>query len=317
LLAAFVASPPGRAVLNSVRETVGVKKAEPALFSLPASGRLLVVSGDGPWVVQPDGSKRRVGDWTDASWSPFGRFVVGSRPNELAALEPDGSVHWTLARPRVSSPRWGGSRTDTRIAYLSGNRLHVVAGDGTGDVELCGGAAAARVAPAWRPGGEHVLAYVTAQGRVQVVNVDRCSVSWRSASFSRPRLLTWSADGTRLLLVTADRVVVFRGGPHPVAVPVHGVIGAAFDPRGSRVALARRDDVLLLDDGRLTRAFAGAGLSGVAWSPDGRWLLVPWRDADQWVFLRVTGARRIRAVSNVSRQFGTFPRLAGWCCTQR
>jgi hypothetical protein len=61
------------------------------------------------------------------------------------------------------------------------------------------------------------------------------------------------------------------------------------------------------------RLFAGTGaFTGVAWSADGRWLLVPWRDADQWVFLRVAGARRIRAVSNVSRQFGGFPRIATW-----
>ena len=37
-------SPPGRAVLDSIRETVGVEKAKPALFSLPAQGRLLVTS---------------------------------------------------------------------------------------------------------------------------------------------------------------------------------------------------------------------------------------------------------------------------------
>ena len=85
---AAVLSSPGRAVLDEVREAVGVERAQPALFSLPAPGRLLVASDAGVWVVQEDGSKRLLGPYREASWSPFGRFVVAARENELAALEP-------------------------------------------------------------------------------------------------------------------------------------------------------------------------------------------------------------------------------------
>ena len=316
VLIAAVVSPPGRALLGSVREAVGVEHAQPALFSLPAQGRLLVVSGDGPWIVQPDGSRRRLGEWREASWSPFGRFVVASSDNELAALDPQGHVRWSLARPRVRFPRWGGSRTDTRIAYLTGSRLHVVAGDGTGDVDFNGGPAAARVAPAWKPGARHVLAYATTRGRVYVLDTDAGSLLWRSAPYAAPRVLAWSRDGSRLLLVTRDKLVVFAGGPKPVQTRfVRGVVGAAFEPRGRRIALARGRDVLLSDGRRVERVFAGAGrFTGVAWSPDGRWLLVPWAEADQWVFVRVEGAHRIRAVSNVAGQFGGFPRVETWCC---
>lgn len=316
VLAGAVLSPPGRAVLGDLRESVGVEHAQPGLFSLPAPGRLLVASEAGAWVVADDGSRRRLGDWRDASWSPFGRFVVASSADELAAVEPTGKVRWSLARPQVRFPRWGGSRVDTRIAYLSGSRLHVVAGDGTGDVDQNGGPAAAQVAPAWRPGPRHVLAYVTTSGRVHVLHTDGGSLAWRSAPYPNPRALAWSSDGTRLALVTRDRVVLFAGGPRPVATRfVRGVLAAEFEPGGSRIALARARDVLLLDGSRVTRVFAGAGrFSGVAWSPDARWLLVPWRDADQWVFVRVGGAHRIRAVSNVARQFGAFPRVGAWCC---
>jgi hypothetical protein len=318
LFVAAVASPPGRALLGSVREAVGVEQAQPALFSLPAQGRLLVVSGDGPWIVQRDGSRRRLGDWREASWSPFGRFVVVSSDNEVAALDPQGHVRWSLARPRVHFPRWGGSRTDTRIAYLTGSRLHVVAGDGTGDVDQNGGPAAARVAPAWRPGARHVLAYVTTRGRVYVVDTDAGSLRWRSAPYAGPRTLAWSRDGKRLVLVTRDKVVVFAGAPKPVLTRfVRGVVGAAVEPGGSRIALARARDVLLLDGRRTERVFAGAGrFTGIAWSPDGRWLLVPWAEADQWVFVRVEGAHRLRAVSNVARQFGGFPHVETWCCAR-
>ena len=84
------------------------------------------------------------GATAEASWSPFGRFVVAARPNELAALTPDGEVRWTLARPDVRLPRWGGTRTDTRIAYFSGGELRVVGGDGKGDRLLDPEAARAR-----------------------------------------------------------------------------------------------------------------------------------------------------------------------------
>ena len=133
VVVAGLLSPPGRAVLDDIREVVGVEKAQPALFSLPAPGRLLVTADSGAWVVEEDGSKRLLGNYREASWSPFGRFVVASRVNELVALTPGGDVRWSVARPNVRFPRWGGTETDTRIAYLSRGQLRVVGGDGKGD----------------------------------------------------------------------------------------------------------------------------------------------------------------------------------------
>ena len=67
LLAVF--SPPGRAVFERVREAVGVEHADPALFSLPAPGRLLVVSaeGGGVWLADANGFKRKLGSYDDAA----------------------------------------------------------------------------------------------------------------------------------------------------------------------------------------------------------------------------------------------------------
>jgi hypothetical protein len=168
LAAALAAAltPPGRAVVDRVREALGVETAEQALFSLPADGRLLVVADSGAWLVSLDGAKRRLGDYRVASCSPFGRFVASAREGELAALEPDGDVRWTLARSGITAVDWGGTATDTRIAYLAGGTLRVVAGDGTGD-HAVGPADRFR----WLPGGGHRLE-VLAGGRTTVVDAD-------------------------------------------------------------------------------------------------------------------------------------------------
>ena len=316
-------SPPGRAVIDEIREAVGIERAQPALFSLPASGKLLVASDAGIWVVQEDGSRRLLGDYREATWSPFGRFVVAARENELAALEPDGDVRWTLARRDVRSPRWAGTETDTRIAYLTTSRVHVVPGDGVGDVDA--GGPAARVAAVWRPGPGFTLTYVNTGGRVSIYDVDSGIGPWTDAPgpgwsrrFRAPRKLEWSSDGKRLLLLTREALVQF--GPRsstPLSVREERLVDAAFRPRSHELAIIRtRQGVSELLVGKRV-LFRGTGqFRDLAWSPDGRWLLVSWPTADQWVFVRATGGRRIRGVANVSEQFRSrsFPRVEGWCC---
>jgi hypothetical protein len=277
-LVAAAASPTGRAVIDGVGDALGVRGADESLFSLPAAGRLLVVADSGLWVVSDDGSKRRLGEYGDAAWSPFGRFVVATRRNELVTLKPDGDVRWKLSRRGVTLPRWGGSRTDTRIAYLSAGRLHVVGGDGRGDRDI---GPAKAVAPAWRPGPGFVLAYATPADDVIVHDVDTgATVSRRTARGVRS--LRW-ADG---------RVV-------------------ANAPQAEIRRVGQRSDVIV--DGRVR--FSGTGtFTGVVPSPDMRWLVVGWRDADQWLFISARGPRRVRAVANITEQFDArgFPLPTGW-----
>lgn len=323
---AAVVSPPGRSVVDSLREAIGVENAQPALFSLPAPGRLLVTGDGGPWVVQPDGSRRLLGGYTEASWSPFGNFVVAAQRNEIAALEPDGDVRWKLARRDVSRARWGGTLTDTRIAYLSGETLRVVAGNGERDRELARSVQA--VAPAWRPGGDHVLAWI-AQRQVIVADADTGRELTRFRAPEHTTRLEWSRDGRRLL-VQARRSLRVHAADGKVLFDLLGreaapVAHAAFGPTGTSLAFVQTAGGqsylwmiprLAPDGSAARRVFAGAGtFDGLAWSPNGRWLLVAWRDADQWVFIRTTPKPRLQAVSNVSAQFeGSFPRIEGWCC---
>jgi dipeptidyl aminopeptidase/acylaminoacyl peptidase len=336
-LLAAVLSPPGRAVIEDVRDAIGTEKvvgvpqAKPALFKLPAQGRLLVTAPTGSWVVEADGSKRLLGKYREASWSPRGLHAVVSTRSQLVAVRPNGDLRWTLARPRVHDARW--SPSGFRIAYLSGSNLRIVAGDKTGDRRVD---SAAAVAPAWRPGQEHVLAYVTPGNSLTVLQTDTGETLWTAPVRAAPAQLEWSADGRRLLAA-----VPLSGSRF--ALTVHDASGrrvqslvfpgrftsAAFAPQDNRIALVRsragRSELLIVDGDVLRRqipVFEGAGrFSDVAWSPGGRWLLLGWESADQWLFIRTADVEKVSAISSLSLQFdpggdgaGHFPRIEGWCC---
>jgi WD domain, G-beta repeat len=312
-IAAAALSPPGRAVVNAVRRSIGIEHAAPALFRLPAPGRLLVSGPSGAWVVSADGSSRRLGSYPQATWSPHALYVAVAAGDELAAVEPDGNPHWALARPGIELPAWGGTRTDTRVAYLSRGLLHAVGGDGRGDVVL---GRAARVRPAWRPSHPEqlVLAWVTAAGRV-VVGTPGRSPLWRSAPLDPlPRLLAWAPDGSRLAVATSTRLLLLDGRTgSSVGIPLRGIRALAYAPDG-RLAVVRGRSVLLAGgDGPAHALFSAPGLlSGLAWSPDGRWLLTALPGADQWIFVQTRGGHRVLAVSNIRRELGGPVSLDGW-----
>jgi Tol biopolymer transport system component len=322
----LAAGAPGDAVARWVRTVLGVghEDARPALVRLPGGGKLLA----GSWVVSADGSRRRLEGYDGTSWSPHGMFVVAWRGGELSALEPGGAVRWSLARRQpVRVARWA-PVDGYRIAYLSGGELRVVNGDGTGDRRH--GPARARVAPAWRPDAAHVLAYVDARDRVTVVAVDSGRVLWRTRPAPGVRELAWSPDGRRLLVAQARRLDVLGRGGRLTArrtLPAGAVADdVAWAPRGRTLAFVRRftagrsEVVLTRARGRARVLFGGPGRFGtLAWSPSGRRLLVPWPDADQWLFLAPAGGRTT-AVANIARQFGpragrpAFADAVEWCC---
>lgn len=334
---ALALTPAGAAVTEWIGDTIdpGREDAKPALTGLPAAGALLVTSEAGAWVVHEDGSRRLLGDYDEATWSPHGRYVAVARGRELSAVDPRGELRWSIARNRISDPRWSPNE-GFRIAYRSGGELRVVWGDGTNDRAL---APAAAVAPAWKPraGRRNVLAYVDPSGRVQVVDTDtgrRLAVGPRSDA---PIELEWSEDGSRLLLLEDDALLLLDPDGAVVsrtefAASVEGT-AAAFRPGSTDVATIRRtagpavrsEVVLTRPGGVERRVFAGSGrFDGIAYSPDGERLLVGWRDADQWLFLP-PGSGRVESVGNVARQFdsgrarapGAFPRIEGWCCRNR
>ena len=241
------AEPCGAKVADLVHDVVqpGERNAQPSLTSLPASGRLLVTSSKGPWVVDQDGSKRLLGAYQDAAWSPHGLYVAATRGRQLTALEPTGTVHWSLAAPHpVTDPAW--SPSGIRIAYLSGTSLRVVNGDGTDDHLVARGVA--RVPPAWRPlrggvppgrsvvtgRGTNVLAYVDRRGQVLVRDVDTDRLLIRNPPGPPPTEVAWSSDGARLLSASRRLVATFDSRSSIASRPRSGPrTGGRSRPRAS------------------------------------------------------------------------------------
>ena len=333
-----VLTPPGQAVVDRFRDAVGRQPSQPSLTRLPASGRLLVLSPEGPWVVHEDGSKRLLGAFDDASWSPRGLYVVAAKGRQLVTLEPEsGDVRWSLSRAEpVSDPRWSGGGLDTRIAYRAGDTLHVVAGDGSPDAVIAEGVVP--VAPAWR-GESHVLAYADREGRVHVVDADT-----RDALGVTPRgrpvlQLAFDPNG-RLIVATAKEILVYRRtlrakpyefarakADHEIlafAPNGYGLVYADYDRASDATTLVRpvcaTSGACLLPLNPDEDIFRGAGrVEGLTTSPDGRWLVSGWPTADQLIFLRLAPRiGKVVAVSNATDEFspggaaGSFPLVAGW-----
>jgi hypothetical protein len=349
LLAALLLSPAGAAVRDWVGNVVEspAPKPEPELARIPGGGQLLVQSAAGPWVVQPDGSRRLLGDYEEASWSPHGLFVAAAGGRTLSAVEPGGTPHWSLtAAARVRDPRW--SPSGYRIAYRAGNELRIVAGDGTGDHLV--NPETAPVAPAWSPFGTPEVAYVNAEGQLRIASSEKKA----SQSGAPPDMagavagrdvtqIEWGAGGRLILEASRGQIHLQRmrlaklegrsefGSRIALPIPAGtSVVDAALAPEQQAVAAivthwrdrGTRSEVLLFAPGaekpRSLLTVPGS-LGEVAWSPDGRRLLVAWPGADQWLFLPV-GRGRPRAVANISTAFSpgergaSFPRIEGWCC---
>ncbi|MGH2875273.1 MAG: hypothetical protein ACRDNJ_10165 [Solirubrobacteraceae bacterium] len=325
IVAALMLTPASATVGRLISQALGVPHAARALFSLPSPGRLLVSGSAQTWIVSSDGTRRRLGPWRQASWSPHGIYIAVAAGDRLAAVSPRGVTQWALIRPDVSDPRWY-PPTGFRIAYRSAGTLRVVAGDGTGDHLLATNISA--VAPAWRPGHPYQLAYVQ-NDHVVLRDADNGHVIWTRPARAVLKL-GWSADGAGLVIITRTRARLVTGNGQTSATIAAGRLNPVRDgslsPDGRTLALVTSRGMAIARLGlprpTLSSVLPGTGIRQVTWSPNSRWLLASWPAADQWVFIAVDHGPRIAAVSRIAQQFSgprtsAFPHLDGWCCSAR
>lgn len=343
-IAGFVLTPAGAEVGDWIADRVesGEDDAQRRVSALPTSGAVLVESSDGVWILREDGSKRRLGNFDEATWSPNGLFVAVTRGSELRAVDPTGGFRWSIeAANSIYGLDWS---TDEgfRVAFAANGGVHVVTGDGVSSNRE---ASARAGGPVWRPESDpdaalHFLTYVDQQNRVVTLATDSDRVVWRTAPLREPvASLEWSASGERLLVSGPESSrVLSSDGELLTQIPLSGIYGPrpAISPDGRSVAVIDLGpkntslELIGVDDRSRKRLYAThrdrsaearfTGLGSPVFSPDGEWILVPWPAADQWLFVNAE-SRRVTAVADITRQFDSdgklsedFPEVAGWCC---
>jgi hypothetical protein len=341
--AVLLLTPAGASVRDWIEDAVTVENERIPPVRLPAEGTILTVNRDGAWLLADDGSRRRLGDYEQAAFSPHALNIAVASGDELLAVDPRGDLQWSISKPgrRIADPAWAPSAL--RIAYRAGSQLRIVEGDGSPDRLVA--AEVAPVAPAWRPhvAGEperDLLAYAPAGGGVRILDAAESGEGIAVATEDDPRHLTWLDDGR--LVVAGDRAVeVFAPDGSRLArieqPPGARVVDLEAEPGGERVAIVRSRGgadgpgselvLLRLEEGiqRASTIFAGSGpIAGIAFSPDGEWLAVGWPQADSWLFERPVEleklVERTEAAAGISAQFTPpgavrdpgFPRIEEW-----
>ena len=344
----LVLTPAGATVTDWVQTAVGgsgtVTQERPALTHVPSGGRLLVGTAAGQWLVAEDGSRRFLGDFQNATWSPGGLYVGVSDGSNLTALSPDGTSQWSVPAPgQVEDPAWAPGCC--RVAYRSHGGLWVVDGSGNFNHRLAPNVAA--VAPSWRPAhydldmqqSRNVLAYVAEGDRLQVVDVDSGRRLADVALSQRPVSIHWLSRD-RILVAGRDRVEVenldtgtaeVRYRPHGEeirGVDAHpGAPTAAALVTGRQGGTGKAHSRLVLigvrpGEPEHRTVFSGLGrYQGPVFSPDGSRVQVGWREAGQWIFVPTSRDADPIAVDNIARQFESEggsgqppPRIESWCC---
>ena len=232
----------------------------PAPAAFPgANGRIVFVDGrpaaDGAETsrlrsVRPDGRGIRtllrvtgtqpLGGPFLPRWSPNGRRIVLALKASIITIDARGRDRRAIARSdTVFNPSW--APDGRRLLFFRPNALHVMAADGSHPRLLFGGL----------PGNPEVPMWAARGGRV----------AFEIYTSGTPTLWTARTDGAE----ARPRVV---GGARP-----------AFSPDGGALAFALRDRVWIMPAGggparAVSKRSPGEVVHGLAFSPDGRFLLI-------------------------------------------
>ena len=277
-------APDGRRVAFERAGHLFVADAETGVVWAPDGRTLYFAKSAGNvrdlFTVDPGGgSVRRLTtspSWdADPSWSPDGRRVAFVRGNPLTVLYMVGADGRNLRRlgcpPRSECrfPAW--SPDGRRIAFVAfGNgraAIIVVRADGRGGRAIADGHS-----PAWSPGGRRI-AFADEHGNIASVRADgggRSVVVRGDPDWFKNHEPSWSPDGRRLVFVRTR-----------------------YECAGCEHRVVSHTIVVARADGTGERELGIPTASGVAWSPDGRYLVFE-QDADLAVVAPDgTGYRRV------------------------
>ena len=327
-----------------VRDVLGVERAARrgrTSARCPAAGACSRRRAGARGSCRRTGTRRRLGAYAGAAWSPRGRFVVAWRRGTLAALEPDGGVRWSLTRP--SADRGGALGAGRRLPRRVRRRRRAADRQRRRHRRP---APRRRRSPASPRRGvrEHarVVAFPDAAGRVRAVRRRHGSESCGAPARCERRE---RSPGRR----AAAGCSSLTGGParaprrrrprarEPARAVGHGARGpglvarrAPASPWCGATRSTGRSEVVLLGPGRPPAArrscFAGPGRFGTpAWSPDGRACSCPGRRPTSGSTCAPADGGRVTAVAEIARAVLTRrqsgPRFArvrcAWCCSGR
>ncbi len=173
----------------------------------------------------------------------------------------------------------------------------------------------------------------TRQKELTVADGDSGKVAWRTERIPAPAGVVWSSDGEKLFVLSDRQLRVFapsgklaadlRLPPGTIGTGIAARPGSA-DVAFSVLSPATGVGSLYLSDGEEMRVlFAGTGLlDDPTWSPDGRYLLVGWPGADQWVSIPAEPREAQTTIGEITSRFapdggsGAFPQILDWCCPE-
>ncbi len=289
-------------------------------------GVVLALGRGVAYTVTARGRVRALGPASGGDLSPHGTNAVLASGSRLVAVHvADGQVRWEVPAPGpVSLPRWSVERTVPpccRVAYLAGDALYVVGGDGKGAHRVAAHALA--VAPAWRPHAvDHELAFAT-PGGIRIT-ADARPAARRIGGTRQPIGLSWRADGRVLAAIDATGVTLYRadgGRLQRIAVPGGRALGGGYALQGNRLVILRRDTdgrVSLLVRGltgplRAVRHLTVTGVGDLRLSPDGRSALIASTEGDEWLDIRLRDGS-VRVLRNVGSRLraGFAPQALAW-----
>ena len=317
-------SPPGRAVAG--RDPRGRRRGACAAGAVlaPGAGRLLVASDTGVWVVQQDGSRRLLGEYREASWSPFGRFLVATQVRTSSRRSNPTATSAGRYLGRVSRRRTLGRDGDRhedcvhRAAGMSARRRSASCSDDRLPSPSC----------AWLRLPGSLATYAVAASHTSYAPAAVCPGERGPMvlPFGRgPHIRSGPAGmvGGRATSASPSRRPRFVSTTHVAGssrLATGGFVPPRFDPRSSKVS-----EVAAIRMGGVRASYV-AGRTGFSSAAPASFGTSPGHpmvvDPLQLAHCRPVGVRTAgrteadRAVADIARpvRLGGVSRIEGWCC---